>query len=90
MRKLKITGLFTPPHTNDRKKFFNTSFENFKDNVSRDSRYSPYSAIVIDPFTNRSTDKKPADGGYPGLSSFMDYTMHSQQIQEVQELRLKK
>ena len=70
IRKLKITGLFSPPNTNDRNKFFNTSFENFKDGVCRDSRYSPYSAIVIDPFTNLTTDKMPADGGYPGLSSF--------------------
>lgn len=70
VRKLKVTGLFTPPNTNDRKKFFNTSFENFKDNVSRDSRFSPYAAVVIDPFTNLPTDKVPADGGYPGLRSY--------------------
>jgi hypothetical protein len=70
VRKLKITGLFTPPNTGDRKKFFNTSFEDFKDNVCRDSRYSPYSAIVIDPFTNIPADKMPADGGYPGLRSY--------------------
>ncbi|MDQ6723995.1 MAG: hypothetical protein M3Z01_07010 [Thermoproteota archaeon] len=70
IRKLKITGLFTPPFTNDRKKFFNTSFENFKDGICRDSRFSPYSAIVIDPFTNLPTDKMPADGGYPGLNSY--------------------
>ncbi len=70
IRKLKITGLFTPPNMGDRPKFFNTSFENFKDNICRDSRYSPYAAIVIDPFTNLSTDKIPADGGYPGLKPF--------------------
>ena len=70
IRKLKITGLFTPPNSGDRKKFFNTSFENFKDKVCRDTRYSPYSAIVIDPFTNLSTDKIPSDGGYPGLASY--------------------
>lgn len=70
VRKLKITGLFTPPSSGDRKKFFNTSFENFKDNISRDSRFSPYAGIVIDPFTNLPTDKMPADGGYPGLRSY--------------------
>lgn len=70
IRKLKLTGLFTPPHTNDRKKFYNTSFEKFTDGVSRDSRFSPYAAIVIDPFTNLATDKMPADGGYPGLSAY--------------------
>ena len=70
VRKLKITGLFTPPNTGDRHKFFNTSFENFTDGVCRDSRYSPYSAVVIDPFTNLSSNKMPSDGGYPGLASF--------------------
>ncbi len=70
IRKLKITGLFTPPFSNDRHKFFNTSFQDFKDNVCRDSRFSPYAAIVIDPFTNLSSDKMPADGGYPGLTSY--------------------
>jgi hypothetical protein len=70
IRKLRITGLFSPPFGNDRKKFFNTSFENFKDGKCRDSRNSPYAAIVIDPFTNLSTDKMPADGGYPGLTSY--------------------
>jgi len=70
IRKLKITGLFTPPFTNDRNKFFNTSFQDFKDNVCRDTRYSPYSGIVIDPFTNLSSNKMPADGGYPGLTSY--------------------
>lgn len=70
IRKLKISGLFTPPNSSDRKIFFNTSFEKFTDGVSRDSRFSPYAAIVIDPFTNLSTDKMPADGGYPGLASY--------------------
>lgn len=70
IRKLMINGLFTPPNTSDRHKFFNTSFQNFTDGVCRDSRFSPYSAIVIDPFTNLPTDKMPADGGYLGLSSY--------------------
>ena len=70
IRKLKITGLFTPPNTSDRHKFFNTSFENFTDGICRDSRYSPYAAIVIDPFTNLSSNKMPSDGGYPGLRNY--------------------
>lgn len=70
IRKLKIKGLFSPPNSNDRHKFFNTSFENFTDNICRDSRYSPYAAIVIDPFTNLSSNKIPSDGGYPGLLSY--------------------
>ena len=35
-------------------------------NSCRDSRYSPYAGIVIDPFGT----SVPADGGYPGLSSY--------------------
>jgi hypothetical protein len=67
IRKLKISGLFTPPAVSDTHKFYNLSFEAFTDGKCRDSRYSPYAAIVIDPFTNLELDKHPADGGYPGL-----------------------
>ena len=35
-------------------------------NSCRDSRYSPYAGIAIDPFGT----SVPADGGYPGLSSY--------------------
>ena len=70
LRKLTITGLFAPPSSSDSHKFFNTSFENFTDGKCRDSRYSPYSAIVIDPFTNLSSNPMPADGGYPGLTAY--------------------
>ena len=67
IRKLKISGLFTPPSVSDTHKFYSMSFEDFTDGKCRDSRYSPYAAIVIDPFTNLESDKLPADGGYPGL-----------------------
>lgn len=39
---------------------------NFVQNSARDSRYSPYAGICIDPFGT----SVPADGGYPGLSSY--------------------
>ncbi len=70
IRKLTIAGLFTPPSSADTHKFFSMPFEAFTDGKSRDSRYSPYAGIVIDPFTNLRTDKVPSDGGYPGL---LDY-----------------
>jgi hypothetical protein len=70
IRKLKITGLFTPPKVKDSKQFYSLAFNDFTDGKSRDSRYSPYAGIVIDPFTNISTDKLPPDGGYPSL---LDY-----------------
>jgi len=70
IRKLKISGIFTPPSSADTHKFYSTPFENFTDGKCRDSRYSPYAGIVIDPFTNLATDKIPADGGYPGLLAY--------------------
>ncbi len=70
IRKLTFMGLFTPPNTGDQNKFYNTSFEKFTDGKSRDSRYSPYAAIVIDPFTNLASDAMPRDGGYPGLTAY--------------------
>lgn len=70
IRKLRITGLFKPPNTNDPLKFYNTSFEKFTDGVCRDNRYSPYAAIVIDPFTNASKNAIDTADFYPGLTSF--------------------
>lgn len=70
VRKLKITGLFTPPKVRDTKQFYSLAFNEFTDGKCRDSRYSPYAGIVIDPFTNLSKDKLPPDGGYPSL---LDY-----------------
>ena len=66
-KKVRYDNTFTK---NIPSKFFNISFQDFKDNVCRDTRFSPYAAIVIDPFTNLSSNKMPADGGYPGLTSY--------------------
>jgi hypothetical protein len=46
--------------------FYNTRMKDFSDGKCRDSQYSPYFALVIDPFG----PKIPGDGGYPGLSSW--------------------
>ena len=70
IRKLKISGLFKPPSVNDSKTFYGMSFSKFIDGKCRDSRHSPYAAIVIDPFTNLGADKMPDDGGYPGLLEY--------------------
>jgi len=57
----------------------NTDYENFGVNSNyvtggcRDSQYSPYAAIVIDPFGT----SVPADGGYPGLNSYYTSTAGS-------------
>lgn len=60
---LTIIGKFQPQQTN----FWSTPFDKWGSGA-RDSRYSPYAGIVIDPFTN--TKGVPSDGGYPGLSSY--------------------
>ena len=39
--------------------------DNWRDQYGRDNRYSPFSAIVIDPFKTTA----PTGGGYPGFSS---------------------
>jgi hypothetical protein len=46
--------------------FYNTSLNNFTDGRCRDTRYSPYFAVVIDPFG----PQVPSDGGYPKLSQY--------------------
>jgi hypothetical protein len=46
--------------------FYNTDLGKFTDGKCRDTRYSPYFAIVIDPFG----PSVPPDGGYPGLSHY--------------------
>lgn len=70
IRKIKIAGLFTPPRTKNSQEFFSMPFEKFTDGKSRDSRNSPYSGIVIDPFTNLPSNPLPPDGGYPSLLNY--------------------
>lgn len=41
-------------------------FETYGDPTCRDSRYSPYAAVCIDPFSG----ELPPDGGYPSLKSW--------------------
>ncbi|MDQ2719541.1 MAG: glycoside hydrolase family 55 protein [Bacteroidota bacterium] len=67
IRKLKVTGLFSPPFLQNRQQFYSSAFEDFTDGKCRDSRFSPYAGIAIDPFTNLPSDAKPSDSGYPSL-----------------------
>ena len=94
IRKLSISGLFVPPPGNDSRKFYSLTFDQFRDTTCRDSRYSPYAGIVIDPFTNLATDKIPADGGYPGLGAYYGKTKLSTQSgstgTELEELSISK
>ncbi len=66
--RIKIVGGFKPPFT-DNIHFYRSTFEEFRDPTCRDSNFSPYAGIVIDPFSNSSA-QVPADGGYPGYGSW--------------------
>lgn len=67
IKNIKFTGGFNPPFTAATPySFFTCTFAAFTDGLSRDSQFSPYSGIVIDPFG----PAVPADGGYPGLTSY--------------------
>lgn len=70
IRKLKISGVFSPPSMRNSKEFYSMPFEKFTDGKCRDSRYSPYAGIVIDPFTNLPSNPLPPDGGYPSLLNY--------------------
>ncbi|MEO9147682.1 MAG: glycosyl hydrolase family 28-related protein [Ginsengibacter sp.] len=78
IRKIKIAGLFSPPSTRNSQEFYSLPFEKFTDGKCRDSRNSPYSGIVIDPFTNLPSNPLPPDGGYPSL---LDYYGKSGKLQ---------
>ncbi|HEV3223935.1 MAG TPA: hypothetical protein VGZ90_13695 [Puia sp.] len=62
---LEVIGSFHPPALTGFN-FFNCSFQNYTDGVTRDKPYSPNAGIVIDPFGPNI----PSDGGYPGYSNF--------------------
>jgi hypothetical protein len=62
---IKLIGAFAPPLVNAYQ-FYNSTLQNFTDGKCRDSRFSPYAAISIDPFG----PSIPTDSGYAGFGSF--------------------
>ncbi len=54
-------GIYKTPYD-----FYNGSFASYTDGVCRDSRYDPYTGIVVDPFGQ----SVPADGGFPGTDAY--------------------
>ena len=57
-------GYRTPVMTDEQ--FFNADFATYGDKTCRDSPYSPYASVAFDAFASTV----PADGGYPGLTSY--------------------
>ena len=70
IKGLYISGAFTPP-TLTAEEFYMIDFDEYRDNTDscQDSVNSPYSGIVIDPFSNSALNIPP-DGGYPGLTAY--------------------
>jgi hypothetical protein len=77
IKNMALQGKFNPPtigtvNVPDGYTYYNLPFNSFNDTATilpkaRDSVYSPYAGIVIDPFTNNGLI--PSDGGYPGLAA---------------------
>jgi hypothetical protein len=63
IESLTIIGLYTVPSMATDAFFNNNPFSSYGDPTCRDSRYSPYCAVAIDPFLYNAL---PPDGGYPG------------------------
>lgn len=63
IQSLSIIGKYTVPTMTSDSFYNNNPFSTYGDATCRDSIYSPYCAVVIDPFRANSF---PPDGGYPG------------------------
>jgi len=62
---LTIKGAYRTPVMSD-SAFYNSKFAEYGDPTCRDKPFSPYAAIVIDPFRS----SLPPDGGYPTLQEY--------------------
>lgn len=69
IKDLMITGKFTFPNTLTEIQVDTLSFKEWTDGSSRDNRLSPYSGIVIDPFSDSAVYETKTDM-YPGLHSY--------------------
>lgn len=67
IRNLKFEGAYVAPSLTYAA-FYDSTWNSYGNGGARDSAFSPYSGIVIDPFTNRPV--LPSDGGYPGTDAF--------------------
>jgi hypothetical protein len=69
IENLYIIGNYTYDFTTTQA-FYASTFEGYTSTTPcRDSQFSPYAAIVIDPFSN-SASNIPSDGGYPATDGF--------------------
>src|SRR5205823_11432462 len=69
VKGLSIEGKFNPPPPSDWMAYYQQPYATWASAYGvRDSRFSPYAGIVLDPF--RFTNTAPPDGGYPGRSGW--------------------
>lgn len=70
IKGLSIEGPFNPPGPGDWYEYYLRPYATWASNYGvRDSPQSPLCGIVLDPFSN-SASLIPADGGYPGMTSW--------------------
>jgi len=69
IKDLMITGRFTFPNTLNAIQVDTLAFNEWTDGSSRDNRFSPYSGIVIDPFSDSAVYENKQDM-YPGLHPY--------------------
>ena len=65
IKGIKLWGAFNPPFPGAYA-FYNSPLTGYTDGKCRDTQFSPYCAIPIDPFGNAV----PSDGGFPGTDAY--------------------
>jgi hypothetical protein len=70
IRNIHFQGKFRFPNTLSQIEVDTLPFDKWKDGICRDTRTSPYAAIVIDPFGDRAYYNNPEYTMYPGLEKY--------------------
>ncbi len=69
IKGISIEGQFNPPPPSDWMAYYSRPYATWASAYGvRDSRFSPYAGVVLDPF--RLSNSTPPDGGYPGRSAW--------------------
>lgn len=66
---LRLISGFKAPFTDDKRKFYQSSFDEFTDGVHTDKKFGPHAGIVLQPFPNKPGEI-PEDGGYNTMQQY--------------------
>jgi hypothetical protein len=67
VKGIKVWGAFRYNYPDSgAAQFYNSSYTSYGDGICRDTQYSPYSGVTIDPFG----PSVPSDGGFPGTDAY--------------------